>query len=181
MSPSSPRPPRLPRWLRSSEDLPLARSRTRISSYLYGNILVLGAVVASSPASILQGTAVIIVAATTLTTFLAHMVAHGVAQQLGRTEADAQAHLRQELRDAVPILTSGTIPVIMLALGALTVLTPQWAEIIASGVLVARIAFTGILVERMSGKRPSLGVAWTGLTLAAVSLVLVAVKVLLTH
>ena len=173
--------PRLPRWLRSSVELPIARSRSRISSYLYGNILVLAAVFASTPASILNWTAEIVVAATTLTTFLAHVVAHGVAQQLGRTDEDAQLHLRNELRDAVPILTSGTLPIVILTLGALTVLSPAAAETSAALILIVRIALTGILVERMSNNRLSIGIVWTGIALAGVSLVIVALKQVLLH
>lgn len=173
--------PRLPRWLRSKEELSIARSRSRISSYLYGNILVLAAVFAATPDSILDWSAEILVAATTLTTFLAHVVAHGVAQQLGRTDDDAQLHLRREMRDAVPIITSGTLPIVMLTLGALTILQPAVAELSAALVLVARIGLTGILVERLSHNKLSIGVVWTGIALAGICLVIVAMKQLLIH
>ena len=173
--------PRLPRWLRSTGELPIARSRSRISSYLYGNILVLAAVFASTPDTILNWSAEVVVAATTLTTFLAHVVAHGVAQQLGRTDEDAQLHLRRELRDAVPILTSGTLPIVLLSLGALTVLPPSVAELSAALILVVRIALTGILVQSLSHNRLSIGVVWTGIALAGLSLVIVALKQLLIH
>jgi hypothetical protein len=177
----NPGSPRIPHWLRSSNELPLARVRSRVSAYLYGNILVLAAVAASTPDSILHGAALITVAATTVTTFLAHIVAHGVGQQLGRTEEDARLHVKDELRDALPILSSGVIPVLILALGALTVLSPAWSVVVAAIIPISRIALTGIDVERVSRNRSSIATLWTGFALALVSAVIVVLKVLLTH
>ncbi|RFA16281.1 hypothetical protein B7R21_02565 [Subtercola boreus] len=181
MTLTSPRVPRLPRWLRSSGELPLPRIRSRVSAYLYGNILVLAAVIGASDETEAHWSALLVVGATTVTTFLAHVVAHGVGQQIGRTDEDARLHVGAELRDAVPIITSGLVPLVVMALGALGVLSPLWVEVIAGGILVVRIALSGIQVERLSDDRSSAGVLWAGFGLAAVSLVIVALKVLFTH
>ncbi|RFA10648.1 hypothetical protein B7R54_16630 [Subtercola boreus] len=173
--------PRLPSYLRSSVELPLPRIRSRVSAYLYGNILVLAAVIGAAEGTSTHWSALLIVAATTVTTFLAHVVSHGIGQQIGRSGEDARLHIGQELRDAVPILSSGLVPLVVLALGALGVLSVLWVEIIAGGVLVLRIALTGIQVERVSDNRSPAGVLWAGFALAAVSLVIVALKVLFTH
>src|SRR5215208_1913432 len=89
----------------------LERVRSRVGAYVYGNILVLAAILATSPESVAHWTAVIFVIATTATTFLAHVVAHRIGQAIGRTDDEAlRLHLAQEVRDAVPIMTSGTPP-----------------------------------------------------------------------
>ena len=61
-------------------NLPVERVRSRVSAYVYGNILVLAAILATSPENIAHWTAVIFVVATTATTFLAHVVAHKSAK-----------------------------------------------------------------------------------------------------
>jgi hypothetical protein len=89
-----------------------------VGAYVYGNIFVLAALVAISPESIANWTGVVIVVATAATTFLAHVVAHNIGQAIGRSDDDARLHLAQETRDAVPIMSSGAIPAVLLALGA---------------------------------------------------------------
>jgi hypothetical protein len=101
------------------------RVRSRVSAYIYGNIFVLAAIFASSPQSIAHWSAVVIVGATSATTFFAHVVAHNIGQAIGRPdEEDLRAQLAQEARDAVPIMTSGTVPAVLLALGAVGWLPP---------------------------------------------------------
>src|SRR5918995_6378367 len=96
-------------------NLPVERVRSRVGAYIYGNILVLAAILATSPESIAHWTAVIFVVATTATTFLAHVVAHRIGQAIGRTDDETlRVHLAQEARDAVPIMTSGTGPAVLL-------------------------------------------------------------------
>ena len=181
MTETSPSAPRLPRMLRSSKGLPVGSIRSRVSAYVYGNILVLGAVVAAIEGSSIEWSSLIVVAVTTFTTFLAHVVSHGIGQQIGRTGADARVHIGTELRDAVPILSSGVVPLAVMAVGAVGLLTPLVTEVVAGGILVVRLALTGIQVERVSDDRSSAGVLWAGFGLAAVSLVIVALKVVFTH
>ena len=72
----------------------LDRARSRISAYVYGNILDLTAVAGVGPASILDWSAFFVVAGTTVTTFLAHILANSIGQHLGRTGEEAQLHFR---------------------------------------------------------------------------------------
>ena len=76
------------RTRRLHEDLPVERMRSRVSAYIYGNIFVLAAIFASSPESIAHWSAVVIVAATSATTFFAHVVAHNIGQAIGRTDEE---------------------------------------------------------------------------------------------
>ena len=162
--------------------LPVERVRSRVGAYIYGNILVLAAILATSPESIAHWTAVIFVVATTATTFLAHVVAHRIGQAIGRTDDEAlRVHLAQEVRDAVPIMTSGTVPAVLLALGAVGWLPPGLAQLLAEAVVVLRLAGMGIIVRRISGYSSPRAGRWSGFVLAGISVVIAALKDILTH
>jgi hypothetical protein len=163
-------------------NLPVERVRSRVGAYVYGNILVLAAIIATSPESIAHWTAVIFVVATAATTFLAHVVAHRIGQTIGRTDDETlRVHLAQEARDAVPIMSSGTGPAVLLALGAVGWLPPELSQLLAEAFVVLRLALTGIVVRRLSGTSSRLAGLWSGFALAGISVVIAALKDILTH
>jgi len=151
-----------------------------VSAYIYGNIFVLAAIVATSPENIANWTGVVIVVATSATTFLAHVVAHNIGQSIGRTD-DLRLHLAQMARDAVPIMSSGTGPAVLLALGAVGWLPPELSQLLAEAFVVLRLALTGIVVRRISGTSSRLAGLWSGFALAGISVVIAALKEMLTH
>ena len=162
-------------------DVTLDRARSRTSAYVYGNILVLTAVAGVDSASILDWTALFVVAGTTITTFLAHILAHSIGQQLGRTSEEAQLHIRDEVRDSLPIASSGSVPALMMFLGAVAIVPPLWAQLIAALIIVARLAFLGILVEKMTARKSTFGMLWSGVVLAGLSVIIVDAKIFVTH
>src|SRR6188508_2524031 len=87
--------------------LPTIRIRTRISAYVYGNILVLTAIGTATPHMVETGWAAVAVAATTITTYLAHVLSHFVAEQVEDEQLEELESDRDELRDALPIISSG--------------------------------------------------------------------------
>jgi hypothetical protein len=156
--------------------------RSRVSAYVYGNIFVLAALFATSPASVAHWTAAVIVVAASATTFFAHVVAHNIGQAIGRPdEEDLRAQLAQEARDAVPIMTSGTIPAVLLGLGAVGWLSPVLSQVLAEAYVVVRLAGTGIVVRRLSNAASHKGGLWSGLVLAGIGIVIAALKQVLTH
>lgn len=161
--------------------LPVDRVRGRVAAYVYGNILVLAAVVAVSFDPENRWAPVIVVVATSVTTFLAHAVAHNIGEALGRASDDARLHVRREARDAVPIISSGAGPAVLLALGALGWLPLDLSYSLATAIIVLRLAATGVFVQRVSGQRSPVVALWSGFALALVSVTIVALKVLLTH
>jgi hypothetical protein len=167
---------------RRQHGLPIERVRSRVGAYIYGNILVLAAVFATSPQSIAHWSAVFIVVATSATTFFAHVFAHRIGQAIGRPhDEDLSVHLAQEARDAVPIMNSGAGPAVFLALGALGFLPPGFSQLLAEAYVVVRLAATGIIVRRISGEASSLGGPWSGLALAGIGVVIAALKNVVTH
>lgn len=172
---------------RADGPLPPTRAAARLSAYVYGNILVLAAVAASTSNSIEHGSATVLVLATAATTYLAHVFADLVASsQIPEAHGDASAEQRraetvEELRDAVPILSSGTFPAAMLTLGWLSVLPPQWAMLLAGGAVVIRIATIQTVAQRVRGNPLTFRVFLGGLATAAVAALIVLAKVLLGH
>jgi hypothetical protein len=162
-------------------NLPVERVRSRVGAYIYGNIFVLAAIFATSLESFTDWTAVIIVVATSATTFLAHVVAHNIGQAIGRAGDELRLHLAQEARDAVPIMTSGTGPAVLLALGAVGWLPPELSQLLAEVSIVLRLAATGIIVRRISGHASPLAGVWFGFALAGIGVVIAALKYILTH
>lgn len=167
--------------------LPPARAAARLAAYVYGNILVLTAVVAATPESIDDGGAFLLVLATASTTFVAHLFAEFVARSSipesvhGTTASERKQSAFAETRDAVPIASSGTAPAIILALAWLWILPAFWAQLIAGGVGVFRIATLPLIVERLRGRTLSFRVLVAGLGFAAVAAVIVVIKVYTSH
>jgi hypothetical protein len=166
----------------TTPDLSVERARSRVGAYVYGNILALAAIVATSPERIADWSAVVIVVATSATTFFAHVVAHNIGQAIGRThDDDARLRLAQQTRDAVPIVSSGAVPAALLALGAVGWLPPGLSQLLAWAFVVVRLASTGIVVRRISGSASPFAGLWSGFGLAAIGVVIAVLEVVLTH
>lgn len=165
-------------------DLDVERVRSRVSAYVYGNVLVLAAVVGCAPESVRSGRAVVVVLATMVTTYLAHVVAHRIGESVGRRHEEAELHLRAELRDATPIVTSGVLPALVLLVAALA----GWegtagavAQLVAALVPVVRLAATGSVTARLAAGGSSRSAFWSAVGLAVAGSLIAVVKVLLTH
>ena len=90
-------------------------------------------------------------------------------------------HIRDEVRDSLPIASSGSVPALMMLLGAVGIVPPLWAQLIAALIIVGRLAFLGILVEKMTARKSTFGTLWSGVVLAGLSLIIVGAKILVTH
>ena len=90
-------------------------------------------------------------------------------------------HIRDEVRDSLPIASSGSVPALMMFLGAVAIVPPLWAQYIAARIIVGRLAFLGILVEKMTARKSTFGTLWSGVVLAGLSLIIVGAKILVTH
>lgn len=172
---------------RPTGPLPPMRAAARLAAYVYGNILVLTAVVAATPDAIDDGGAVLLVLTTATTTFVAHVFAEVVARSSipeavhGSTESEKKQSVLDEIRDAVPIASSGLFPAVVLALAWLWILPGFWAQLIAGGVGVFRIATLPIVAERLRGRPLTFRVLIAGLSTAVIAAVIVLVKVYTSH
>ncbi len=175
--------PRMPAWMiaRSGEHLTIERLRLRLAAYVYGNILVLAAVVIATGNSIAGGEAALLVTVTTLTTYFAHILAHGVGQQLGRGLHSIRPQIVHEIFDAMPILFSGLVPALVLFAAGFDIVPTQLAQAAAAVWVVGRIALIGFIIERLSGRRATWRTLSGGVVLAIACGVIVVLKVLFAH
>ncbi|WP_243057652.1 hypothetical protein [Nocardioides sp. SR21] len=157
------------------------RIRTRISAYVYGNILVLTAIATCTPHMIETGFAALAVAATTVTTYIAHVFAHFVAEQVGHGALEHESD-RDELRDALPIISSGSVPTLVFLVPPIfdTHGTALWT-LLAAGVVLVRLASMGALVAHLNGELPSARAHWWGIGVAAIGAAIVVLKVWIAH
>ena len=170
---------RHPREISGAHAIPTERARARVSAYVYGNILVLGAVATATPHTLHNGHAALVVVATTVTTYAAHVLAHAVGRSVGEEE-DPETNA-EELRDAMPIITSGSVPTLLLVLAWLTDYDGRLLQLVAAGVVVLRLAGIGHLVSHLSGRPVDRRSRWVGLVVAGISAVIVVFKVWLLH
>lgn len=175
--------PRMPVWMivRPGENLPFERLRLRLAAYVYGNILVLAAIVLASGKSIVGGEAALFVGVTALTTYIAHIVAHSVGQQLGRAHDEHRPHVLHEIQDSLPILISGVVPVAVLLIATLSIVPTQAAQLGAAVWVIGRLALIGFLVDRLSGRSSTWRTLSAGVVLALVCAAIVVLKVLFAH
>ena len=150
----------------------------RISAFVYGNILTLAALVVLHPDEIASGVGLAIVAGTAVSTF----VAHAFAERLG-AEARGSTHASwgSVLRDSVPILSSAAVPALLMLVGSLEWASPTICLRLAEAWIVVRIALAGFVVGRLQGRPVSLRTWLASAGLAVAALLVVALKVVLTH
>lgn len=161
--------------------VPIERARGRLSAYVYGDILVLAAVLTIDITKPDGWPAVLAVAATTATTYVAHIVAHIIGERIGRTGEAARLHLRAELRDAAPIAVAGLIPAAVLVLAAVEVIDLRTAQLAAAAVIVVRLALVGVVTARLTGERAPAGTIGTGIALAGVGTLVAVLEAVLLH
>ncbi|MFZ2178436.1 MAG: hypothetical protein WAW17_31290 [Rhodococcus sp. (in: high G+C Gram-positive bacteria)] len=151
----------------------------RISAYIYGNILVLAALVPVTHSQDTLGIAVIVGAA--LSTFLAHLFAESVGHSLLLGLAPTRAERIRELRDALPILTSAVVPSAILCTALIGWWDASSAQLTAEIVMIVRIGSISYVIRRLRREEVTHLTHWAAIGLALVAAVIVAVKVLLTH
>ncbi|MEU5842879.1 hypothetical protein [Rhodococcus sp. NPDC047139] len=170
-----------PPYLPTERRRPLSRSSaaSRISAYVYGNILVLAALVPITTSPEYIGIA--IVAGTALSTFIAHVFAESVSQTVRTGEQISRSERLEELRDSVPILSSAVLPCLILATAWLGWLEPRTAQLLAEVAVLVRIGSTVLVVRRLQHRRPTTRTVMAAVGVALLATVVVVVKVVLTH
>ncbi|PPF45921.1 hypothetical protein C5B85_04445 [Pseudoclavibacter sp. AY1F1] len=172
--------------LRRKDDLPRERAASRLTAYVYGNIIVLATLLGLVHAGENPGQGAITVLATGGTTLLAHLIADAVghstrAEAGDRPDRAAHTQLLHELRDAVPIASAASIPAAILGLAALGVMHGETAQIAAEVVIIARLAVMGFTVQRIRGEQPSFRTFAAGIGLALIGVAVSVLKATLGH
>ncbi|MEV0361828.1 hypothetical protein [Nocardia fusca] len=152
---------------------------SRISAYIYGNILVLTALVPIVTAEKHLG--ILVVLGTALSTFIAHSFAETVARTVREQHTPTLGDRVRALRNSAPILTSAVLPCAILAAGWLDWLAPRTAQILAELVVLVRIGGIVFVIGRLRGRRPTRATVVTALLLTLAAALVVIVKIALTH
>lgn len=150
---------------RATRSLAIDRVRRRFAASVYGNVLVLGAVVSPISPAQTRWAAVAVVLATVASTYVAHVTAHLVSERIGRAGTLTAGHRRAELRDAVPILSSGVAPALILSAGAAGLINGALPLAAAGLLVVVRLAASGMYARHTTGSATPIGVVWSGLVL----------------
>ncbi|ASR01679.1 hypothetical protein [Gordonia rubripertincta] len=165
-----------------SRSNPLDREHAapRISAYIYGNILILAALIPLHLNDDFVG--ILILLGTALSTFVAHVFAEAV----GRRVHDGAIHptmktMIHHLRDSVPILSSASVPCIILAMAWIGWIDPRTAQLAAEIVILLRIGGTVFVIDRLNNERPSRATLIGAAAVTVVATVIVVIKVVLTH
>jgi hypothetical protein len=161
------------RWFDLRRPLPPEDARKRTVAFIYGNILVLAAVVQATFID-LNARSVVVVLGTAATTFMAHVFAGVVTSTTWSWHT-----LRREARDSMPILTSGFAPALLLSL-ALFGLPALLAVLLAELLLIIRIGTTGMVAARLASEPASKSAVISGVVVALLALGIVVVKVVMT-
>lgn len=160
---------------------PLTRADAagRISAYIYGNILVLTALVPI--VTTLTHVGILIVLGTAISTFIAHVFAESVGRSVTTGTSLTSAERWREVRNSVPILTSALLPCAILGAALPGWLEPRTAQLLAELAILARIGGIVFVIVRLRGQRPTRATILGAGGLTLVAAVVVAVKVVLTH
>ncbi|MFD4292956.1 hypothetical protein ACFWPA_09040 [Rhodococcus sp. NPDC058505] len=159
--------------------LPVEDYASRISAYVYGNILVLTALIPLNNTTVTHAGLVVI--GTSLSTFVAHAFAESVGRSTRMGRSLTPVERIQELRDSVPVLTSGVIPAVVVGMGGLGWLELGTALLLAEIWVVTRITGITYVITRLRGERPTRNTLLASLVLGVLAVGVVAIKLILTH
>jgi hypothetical protein len=152
-----------------------------VSAYVYGNVLVMAALIALHPEELRGPTGVLYVLGVGASTYVAHTVGEAVGLRVRAGRSLDRTALRHELRDALPIATSAGAPAAVLLLAWTGLLDADVVLLLALGLVDLRLALTGSVVARTSGERSSTRVFLAGFVLAVVAAAAALLKWQLTH
>jgi hypothetical protein len=161
--------------------LEAADAARRTTAYVYGNVLVLAALAVVSPDDVTTGRAFWVVLGTAVSTFVAHVFAETMGDQVKHPEPITARTVLRLARESFPVLTSGLVPAAILLLGWWGWLEPDPAVLLADVVVLLRIAGTGVVVARLRNERSSVRIFAIGIGMAVLGAAISGLKVYLTH
>jgi hypothetical protein len=153
----------------------------RLGGYIYGTIVALAVVVAGARAYPHgAGHIAVLVAATSVAFWIAHVYSHALAHSVATDERISVAELRHIARREGSIIEAALPPVAALMLGALGVISTRASVWVAFGLGLGVLAAQGIMVARIErlGRLGTLGVVAGNVSLGVL---LVGLKLVVTH
>lgn len=164
-----------------SAELSRNDAAARISAYVYGNLLTLAALVTLTPDRAAEWHGVLLIFATGITTYIAHVFAESLGD---RVRSDIRPTLRtaiHEMRNSLPIASSASIPALLLLLSAIGWISGGTALLIAIITVLGRVALLGTVMNHVNREKPSWRSILAGVSLAVVFALIALLKAILTH
>lgn len=155
-----------------------ARLAPFVTAATYGAIVVLGAIVLATPGNVRSGYGLEIVLGAGLATWIAHVFADLVGDQLRHREPLDGADLRRAVVIATPILTAALFPALALVPGRLGWVSAQVALWFAAVVGILQLAAVGGFVAYVHRSREVRSWRFV-LAVTAIGIAVVGLKILL--
>ena len=172
-------------WLGSPSRRPVDLRRedvaSRVSAYVYGNVLVMAALIALDPDGLRGPKGVLYLFGVGISTFVAHTVGEAVGLRVREGRSLDRTALRHEIRAALPIVTAAGAPMAVLLLAWMDLLDADVVLVLALVLVDVRLALLGSVVAWVSGERSSTRVFLAGFVLAVVAAATAVLKWQLTH
>ncbi len=145
---------------RAAADLAREDVASRVSAYVYGNVLVMAALIALHPDDLRGGTGVLYLLGVGASTFVAHVLGEAVGARVRRGRSLGRAAVRHELRGALPIATSAGAPAALLLLAWAEPLDADLVLALALALVDLRLALLGSVVRGSRGSAVRSGCSW---------------------
>jgi hypothetical protein len=160
------------------EAMPSERLASLVTAATYGTVIVLGAVVLATPRNVESGYGLEIVFGAGVATWVAHVFADLVGDQLRRDHPLDGADLRASMIAGSPILGAALFPALALILGRLEIISGQAALWLAAAIGILELVAIGGLVAYVHRSRDVR--TWRfAVAVAVIGIVVVLVKIVL--
>ncbi|MEC5181431.1 hypothetical protein [Arthrobacter sp. CG_A4] len=166
--------------LRSERPLSRQDASSRISAFVYGDILILAALIALYPEDLLGLKAVSYIVGTGVSTYFAHVLAQSIGSSVETDDHPLGGHLRQEVWHAAPIASAALGPTLFMVAALLGWIGPDLALQLAILVTVIRLAGLGWVVGHLRGERVSVRTLLLGIILAVLCVAAALLKTVAT-
>ncbi len=155
-----------------------------INAYVYGNILVLAAIIAVDTHAIAEGHAALAVIGTGIATFIAHIFSEAQSYDVLREEDTRDARnvaMREAMKNARPIFSSAIAPALLFFVAHHHLITPGVAWQAAVWIVFWRLTRVGFITAKFRGEEATPRLILRGILMAVVCVGIAQLKVVLTH
>lgn len=166
--------------LRSKRPLSREDASSRITAFVYGDILILAALIALYPQDLLTFKALTYIIGTGASTFIAHVLAEHVGIRVAAPDQATTSHLKREAWHAVPIASAAVGPALLMTAALVGWIDPEFALQLAILITVVRLGSLGWVVAHLRSERVVPQTFILGLALAALCLAAALLKALVT-
>jgi hypothetical protein len=164
----------LPRWVLA---LPADDAARRVSAWIYGTVLALAALTLVTPEASDEAGGAGLLIGIGLGTFLAHLFADYIGEEVRERRRLTGDERREILRDLLPVLTGMVPPAVFLAIGVLPSVSGPWMLALAFTVTLLRLPLIALIVAARTQRHP----LWSLFIVCGLGILVVVIKVLVSH